>query len=444
VNKIIVAVVAVLLLGGGAYYFFGIKKGTKAADPQVPTSAKVERGSLRLSVASTGKVVPNFEVDIKCKASGETIKLPYDISDVVKKNELLLELDPKDQKRILEQSNVQLSASQARLQIAQENLKIAERTLATDRRRAESSLQSAEQKLKDARSKANRLKQLLQKQMSSQEESETAETAAIQSEADLENARVKLDELKTQEEALELSRQQVKLAEAQVASDKISNSVSTDRLNDTKVFAPMDGVVTDRKVQIGQIIASAVSNVGGGTTVLTLSDLSQIFVIAAVDESDIGKVQLGQKVEISADAYPGKILPGKVVRIATKGVNQSNVVTFEVKIEVMSSEKSLLKPEMTTNVEIVGQVKENVLMVPVEALSRKGNKQHMVSIPKADGTNEERVVQMGITDGVKTEIVSGLAEGETVALRKGAGESRWNAGGRPGFPGGMPGMGGRR
>ena len=82
----------------------------------------------------------------------------------------------------------------------------------------------------------------------------------------------------------------------------------------------MDGVVTDRKVQTGTIIASGVSNVGGGTTILTLSDLSRIYVLASVDESDIGKVQVGQPATITVDAYPSMQFAGKVVRIASKGV----------------------------------------------------------------------------------------------------------------------------
>lgn len=440
-KKIILAVIVLGLIGGGWWYWKGRKP---AKDPaETVTTAKVERGNIRMAVASNGRVVSNLDVEIKCKASGEIVKLPYDVSDEVKKGDLLLELDPVDQERVLKQSEVTLKASQSRLATAKENLTIAERTLDTDKRRAQASLISAEASAKDAEGKAKRVQELFAAKLASQEECDTAVSAAASAQASLEGAKIKLDELKTQEEGLELSRQQVALAEAQVEGDQISYSVAQDRLSDTKVMAPMDGVISARSVQTGQIIASAVSNVGGGTTIMTLSDLSQIFVLASVDESDIGKIQAGQPAEISADAWPGRTFEGQVVRIATKGVNTSNVVTFEVKIEVTSRSKARLKPEMTTSVTIISAQKDDVLAVPAEALARKQGKTY-VTLVKADGTNEEKPVQLGIADDTKTEIVDGLAEGDTVVLHKNAADSRFNAQRGQGAPRGMmmPGMGG--
>jgi len=431
---IILAVVVVAAGAGGAYYYWGY--AAVKTDTVADVTAKVERGPIRLTVASTGRVVSNLDVDIKCKASGEVAKLPFDVSDVVKKDALLVELDPIDEQRVLRQAEVRLSSSQASLVVARENLAIAERTLATDRARAESALKAAQVRAADARAKADRQKQLLATKTASQEEYDTAETSAIQADADLEAAHIKIEELKTQGVALELRRQAVKLAEADVEADKISLTISQDRLRETKVMAPIDGVVAARNVQIGQIIASGVSNVGGGTTVLTLSDLSRIFILAAVDESDIGKVQLEQPATITADAYPGKKFKGKVVRIATRGVNVSNVVTFEVKIEVTSDEKSLLKPEMTANVEILAAAKDDVLLVPSDAVVRKGGGKAIVTLVADDGAKTEAPVEVGITDGTKTE-VAGVAEGQTVLVYKGGADGKFGAGQRP-LGGGSP------
>jgi HlyD family secretion protein len=439
VKKLIALIVVVGLLGGGACYYFFVMRpnAAKQATPQT-TSAKAERGPIRQIVPSTGRVVANLDVDIKCKASGEIIKLPYDISDPVKKDELLVELDPVDEQRVRKKADVSLSAAKAKLVIATENLKVAESTLATDKEKAAAALRSA---------KADRAKQLLDRTVASQEEYDTAQTAAIQAAAELDAAKIKLDELKTQETALELKRQDVKLAEVAVEQENIAVDIAQDRLVDTKVTAPMDGVVSARNVQIGQIISSAVSNVGGGTTVMTLSDLSRIFVLASVDETDIGKVQVGQPTMITADAFPGKFFRGKVVRMATRGVNASNVVTFEVKIEVTSEEKSLLRPEMTTNLEIVAAEKDDALMVPSDALMRRFDKKS-VTVVKDGGETEQRGVVTGIEDSTRTEIVSGLEEGETVLVRKSAADSRWAAGQRSpasAMKGMMlPGMKGRR
>jgi HlyD family secretion protein len=164
---------------------------------------------------------------------------------------------------------------------------------------------------------------------------------------------------------------------------------------------------------------------------MTLSDLSKLFILAAVDESDIGKVEVEQSAFITADAFPGHTFHGKVVRIATRGMTSSNVVTFEVKLEVLGKNKSLLKPEMTANIEIVVARKDDVLMVPTEAISRKKGKR-VVQVMKDKGVTEERVVEVGVSDGTKVEISSGLQEGETVVLRKEESESRWRR-----DPGGM-------
>jgi HlyD family secretion protein len=445
VKKWILIAVLVLGAGGAAAWYFGFRSA--AAVEAAPTLAKVERGPIKVVVASTGRVVSNLDVDIKCKASGEIIKLPFDVSASVKEGDLLVELDPVDMERVVHQAEVELSASKARQTSAEENLAMAERTLVTDHQKAEAALKSAQSRAKDARAKADRMKPLLDKGLCSQEDFDTAETAAVQAAADLSNAVIKEEELKTQEKALEIKRQDVELAKAAVEADKIARDIAKDRLTDTKVLSPMDGVVAARNVQKGQIIASGVSNVGGGTTVLTLSDLSRLFVVAAVDETDIGKVKLKQSVTITADAFRGKKFKGSVVQIATRGVNASNVVTFEVKIEVTSENKGLLKPEMTANVEILADSKDDVLQVPVEAVVRKNGGKQYVTVARDGGAKEEVEVTTGLSDGNKIEVASGLAEGDSVALGKGGADSRWSGQKntpRPGGPPmGMP-MGGKR
>jgi HlyD family secretion protein len=325
---------------------------------------------------------------------------------------------------MLQQCKATLDASQAQLQTARTNLSVARRDLETERMRAQANLKSAEANAKDARAKAQRMKELLIKKLTSPEEAETAETNAARLEVELELARIRLEELKTREEALDLRVQDIKLAEAELTSDELKWKIQDKRLKDTNVFSPITGVVASRDVQMGQIISSGISNVGGGTTAMVISDLSRIFVLASVDESDIGQVKVDQAASITADAYPGKTFEGKVVRIATQGVNLNNVVTFEVKIEVIAENKSLLKPEMTANVAIITARKEAVLLVPTEALVRKAG-DYFAEVINGD-TRDERKVRIGLNDTEKMEIVSGLSEGETVVLRKDVPESQWS------------------
>ena len=424
-KKLFIFLILIAMIITGGYLWATRVMNQKTETPQWST-IKVEKGSIRTAVSCTGQVVSNLDVEIKCKASGEVIKLPFDISDRVKRGDLIVEIDPVDEQRKVNQAKVTFKSSQARLIQTKVNLQIARKNLAIERKSAGASLKSAVAAAKDARAKADRVKKLFERKITTQENKETVETTAIRTEVDLENARIHIEQLDIKAHELELKRQDVRLARAQIETDKIDLSLAEQRLKDTKVFSPIDGVVSERNVQSGQIVSSGISNVGGGTLVMVLSDLTRLFILASVDESDIGKVKLGQKVIITADAFPGKRFFGKIERIATKGVNISNVVTFEVKIEVQGRDKQMLKPEMTANVEIIVTDKAGVLIVSSEAVLPKKD-DYMVRVKMDDGRLEERRVKVGISDGVVTEITEGLNQGDTGAFRRGEARSRWRS-----------------
>lgn len=421
-KRIIVILLAVGVLGALAYGW-SLRSGAATETNEIETT-EVTRGSIRMVVASTGRVVPNLDVQIKCKASGEITQLPYDVSDSVKKGDLLLQIDKVDEERMTRQAQAALDSSKARLEIAKTNLVIAHRDLETERLRALASLKSAEANAKDARAKAKRMQELLSRKLTSPEETETANTTAAKLEVEFELAKIRLEELKTEEQALKLKQQDVKLAESAVLSDELKLEIQDKRLRDTTVLAPISGVIATREVQTGQIISSGISNVGGGTTTMIVSDLSRIFVLASVDESDIGQVKVGQNASITADAFPGQTFDGKVVRIATQGVNLNNVVTFEVKIEVLGEKKSLLKPEMTANVAIILAQKDDVLLVPAEAVVRKAG-EHFAEVLKGE-SKEQRKVEIGLSDLTSTEIASGLSEGDVVVVNRESADTRWS------------------
>jgi HlyD family secretion protein len=420
-KKIIALAVIVALVAGGWWYWKS-RTATKTAATPVST-AKVERGPVRQAVSSSGKVVSNLDVEIKCKASGEVIKLPFDISQPVKKGDLLLELDPRDEQQRVRQAEATVRASQARLINARESLALADENLKSDRLRAEAALAAAQARARDARAKAERTRELQQKRLASLEETETAETAASQADADAESAAARIEEIKSQARTLEQARQQIRIAEAQVDNDQVSLDLARQRLAETRVVSPLDGVVTQRSVQIGQIISSGISNVGGGTTALVVSDLSRIFVLAAVDESDIGQVRPGQRVKVTVDAFRNREFSGEVVRISPRGANVSNVVTFEVKIEVTAADKDLLRPEMTATAEILIDERADALLAPADALFRRGGKT-WATVVGPGGERSDREVTAGIGDGRRTEVLSGLAAGDTVLLQ--AANSKWN------------------
>jgi HlyD family secretion protein len=364
----------------------------------------------------------------------------FDVGDTVKKDDLLMDVDTTDEDRAEEQAAAEVAISTARLEEAKQTLIVAQQQLEQAKETANANLTSAQAQVSDAQAKAARRKELLAQKLDTQEDYDTAADTAAQMVANLDNAKVAIEQLKTQEIQVSIKEQDVALAKAQLDSDNVALEEAKQQQSYCHIFAPMDGVITALTVQQGTMVSSATSVVGGAS-VMVLSDLSHLFILADVDESEIGGVKPRQDVDITADAFPGKKFSGKVIRIAPQGVNTSNVVTFEVKIEVTSDNKSLLLPDMTANVNIIQQRKDNVLLVPIAAVTRKDRKE-IVTVQKADQTTEDRTVEVGISDGTNDEILSGLAENETVVLHKGPGDSRWNGQGRGG--GGNPFGGGRR
>lgn len=416
---IIGAILIVALLGLGAFFLM-----PKEEKPVIATQP-VEKGDIKKLVAATGKVVPNFEVEIKAKGSGKILKLPYDVSDVVPQGALLAQLDPIDESRAVQQAQASLAGLDSRTAETQINLQVAQRTLTTDIAKAKADIRAAQAKATDARTKSNRLAELVKNRYISQEEYETGMTTATQARTDLQNAKIRLQELETQQLSLKAQVEQVDNAAAQAQAQRVALASSQQRLSETKIYSPIAGVVTTRLGQIGQIVSSGISNVGGGTAIMTLADLSHIYVLASVDESDIGQVHEGQPVSITADSFPGEKFSGKVVRISPKGIVTTNVVTFEVKIEVQGSNAKLLMPEMTTNVEILVAQRENVLKVPMEAVSLGRRGESLVKVLGEDGNVQRKVVETGLSDGTDIEIKSGLHEKERVVSGQGGGRSRW-------------------
>jgi len=418
------ALLVIALAAGAAWKWWPrAETPARAATPE-QRLATVKKGSVRVAVQTTGKVVASEEVAIKCKASGEVVKLPVDVSDAVKKGSLLLQLDPANEERSVKRAEIALAISEARLAQAGLNLQVAERDLATERSRAQAALQSAEARDREAQARLARVTQLLKQNVTNPEEMDAAQSAQAEAEASLQNARIRAEELKTREISIESRRKDLKIAETQVESDRLVLSDARERLKDTTVTAPMDGVVANRDIQVGTIIASAISNVGGGATVMTIVDLSRVFVLAAVDESDIGRIATGQRARITVDAHRDISFPGEVTRVATKGVEASNMVTFEVKIEVQGPQRKLLKPAMTANIEIVAAEREDVLVAPAACVIRRDGAA-CAKVRTASGV-EERPVKTGVSDGEIVEIVEGLAEGDRVALQKSDAASRWS------------------
>jgi len=291
-------------------------KKAPAAMATLPQTDKVTRGDLRVEVSASG-VEPINKVEIKSKASGQIDEMQVEESDPVVRGDLIARLDQLDTRN-------SYNTAKADLEVAEANVK--------------------------------------QKQSDFDRKAELFEKGLL-SAADFDNAKLALVE-----------------AKAQVVRSRINLDNADIRLKETIVRSPIDGVVLTKDVEVGQIIASGISSVSGGTLIATVANMQRVYVKADVDEVDIGVIKPEMTSTVVADAYPDKVFNGKVIRIAAQGKVVSNVTTFEVTIEVENQE-SKLKAGMNTSVEILVADKRNVLLVPNEALmTRKELQQELAKL----------------------------------------------------------------
>jgi HlyD family secretion protein len=227
------------------------------------------------------------------------------------------------------------------------------------------------------------------------------------------------NQLKVQD--IQQARDAVKAAEAQVAYQRA-------QVAKTLIYSPISGTVLQMAAQQGETLAAGLS----APTLIVVADLNRLQVDAFVDETDIGKVKLGQAADVTVDAYPHKVFKGRVSKIASGSTIQQGVVTYDVTISLEDARKQL-KPDMTASVTLRTGVRSNVIIVPAEAVKMGAKGSTVNVVVKKDGKTEPepRPVKTGASDGVNTEIREGLKEGETIVL---AGEDNGRRGGGPSSP----------
>ncbi|HWO32057.1 MAG TPA: efflux RND transporter periplasmic adaptor subunit, partial [Candidatus Acidoferrum sp.] len=205
---------------------------------------------------------------------------------------------------------------------------------------------------------------------------------------------------------------------AQVAEDQANLKQLEEQLSYTDIVSPIDGIVLSRDVEMGDAVSSILVLGSSATLVMTLGDTSEVYVKGKVDESDIGKVYLGQPARIKVESFKDKTFTGKVTKISPMGVEKDNVTTFEVRVSIQNPGGEL-KAEMTANAEIILEEHKSVLQIPEGAILYDKDKKASVEIPDPKGKEgkDKVAVNIGISNGAKTEVLSGLKEGDQVVLQ---------------------------
>jgi HlyD family secretion protein len=388
ITAVSVSVVALVIVAVAA-----TRGGTKIDPIKL---AKVEKGDLAKSVVATGKITPITKVEIKSKASGIVEKLYVDTGDHVKQGQVLAELD-----RV--EIQAQVNSSKAQLLSSQANLKSAE----ADETRARVDAQGVD--IPTLQRAYERAQEMSKDGVVSQATLDDAQRSYIMAVNKRDVARAQLT----------VNKAKVSQAEAEVEKDEASLKQFQEQLSYTTITAPIDGVVLSRDVEVGDAVSSILVLGSGATLVMTLGDTSEVYVKGKVDESDIGKVYLGQPARIRVETFKDKTFTGHVTKISPMGVEKDNVTTFEVRVSI-NNPGGELKAEMTANAEIILDEHHNVLMIPEGAIMYDKDKKASVDIPvpSAKDGMKKIAVNIGISNGVKTEVLSGLKEGDQVVLQQ--------------------------
>ncbi len=385
-----IGLVLVLLIAGGL--IAATRGGTKIDSSKLQ---KVERGDLAKSVVATGKVTPITKVEVKSKASGIVKKLLVDAGDKVKKGQLLAQLDKVEIEAQVEQSRAAVESAEASLISAQ-----------ADYERAKVDAEGPDVPL---------LKRAYDRAIGMAKEGVVSTSALEDAQKNYELALNKQNVAKAQAAVL---KAKIAQARGQLGQDQANLKQLEEQLSYTDIVSPIDGVVLSRDVEMGDAVSSILVLGSSATLVMTLGDTSSVYVKGKVDESDIGKVYLGQPARIKVESFKDKTFNGVVTKISPMGVEKDNVTTFEVRVSI-NNPGGELKAEMTANAEIILEEHKNVLQIPEGAIIYDKDKKASVEIPDPSAKDGKKkiAVNIGISNGAKTELLSGLKEGDQVVLQ---------------------------
>lgn len=349
---IIVIVIIVVL-----YFGFGRKgKAKNEGSTQQITKTVVEKGEITIKLEETGEIQPVSEIEQKSKISGKIVKLLFEEGDYIKVGDVIVEIEPDyDQTYEITQKT--------------RNLRTAEIDLANAQRDWENN------------------QKLYQDQYISQNELDKYADA-------LERAQINYDTNLLQYESI-----------------KEIETVD----NVSKVLAAASGTVITKNVEEGEMVLSNTGSYSNGTVLCIIADLRKMNVASKINEVDIGKIAKGMEVKIQVDAYPYESYSGSITSIAPMAQLINNVKVFPVEINIDRVDEKL-RPGMTANITIIGEKRSDIMIVPIRAIFSDQTGNDIIYKVKNDTIAGSSQVKTGINDFQKVEIISGVAEGDTISL----------------------------
>jgi len=207
-------------------------------------------------------------------------------------------------------------------------------------------------------------------------------------------------------------------ARAEVAQAKAALERAEEDLRNATIVSPMNGLVLSKNVEVGDAVSSILVLGSQATLIMTLGDVSDVYVLGKVDQADIGRVFLGQPARIVVESFKDRKFEGAVTKISPLGVEKDNVTTFEVRVSIRNPGGEL-KANMTANAEIILEERKGILLIPESAIVYDRQRNASVEIPDsmAEKGKKKINIKVGISNGVKTQLIAGIPEGQQVVLQ---------------------------
>jgi HlyD family secretion protein len=391
-KRILFAVAAVVVLAGGVWGFSTLNGASTNIDPS--RIAVVEQGTMVRSVVATGKVEPITKVEIKSKANGIIEHLLVDVDSVVQPGQVLAELDKENLTARLREARANLQAAEAAREASIAQLK-------------KNEIEAESPDVQFARRNHERAQQLAAQKLVSQSQLDEAKSALEQAE----------NRQRAAGGQLVIARARVAEATANVAQARAAVERAEEELANATIKAPIRGTVLSRDVEVGSPVSSILNLGANATLVMTLGDIERVFVRGKVDEADIGRVRLGQKARITTETFRDKLFEGQVTEISPIGVEKDNVTTFQVEVSIENPGKEL-KANMSANAEIVLEQFPDSLLIPEAAVVYDAQKNAFVDVVDPGSKNGRRrvSVKVGVGNGTRMQLLSGLKAGDKVVL----------------------------
>jgi len=368
-HKLLMSLLLVLVLGGvgaGGYLYY---EGQQ--QPPRYLTVAVERGAITTTVNATGIVNAVTTVQVGTQVSGTIQKLLVDFNSPVKEGEVIAQIDPAPLATKVAQARANVASAMAAVQVAQAttvNAKAAVETAQANVESAKANIEKSKVALADARRILERNKEMAGKALIAQNDLDTAQTTYDGALAQLKVSEAQLEaavgQLKSAIAQQRLAAAQEVAAAAQVDQAKAALQAAELDLEHTTIRAPVNGIVVSRSVDVGQTVAASLQ---APVLFLIAQDLTQMQVDTNVSEADIGRVQVGQKVTFTVDAYQNTSFTGQVTQVRNAPITVQNVVTYDAVVQVANPDLKL-KPGMTANVSFLVADRQDVIKIPTAAL----------------------------------------------------------------------------